>query len=73
MANDRTAIKDFYGRILGYLTPKDGGDIQATDFYGRILGFYRKGQNNTVDFYGRIIGSGDLTSALIYQNAEAHK
>lgn len=73
MANDRTAIKDFYGKILGYITPKDGGDIQATDFYGRILGFYRKAQNKTVDFYGRIIGSGDLTAALVYQNAEGKK
>ena len=73
MANDKTPIKDFYGRILGFLVPKDGGDVQAWDFYGRILGTYKKALNKTLDFYGRVVGTGDLTSALIYRNAEGKR
>lgn len=65
---NRTAITNFYGKILGYLETKPNGDVQATDFYGRILGFYRKSQDKTVDFYGKILSSGDITSGLIYQN-----
>lgn len=64
----RQVIKDFYGKIIGYLEDK-GDRIQATDFYGKILGWYNKKQDTTVDFYGRILGRGDLTSGLIWQEA----
>lgn len=60
-------IKDFYGKILGYIDTQSNGDKVVTDFYGKILGYYRKNQNLTTDFYGRIIGRGDVASSLIYR------
>ena len=63
-------IRDFYGRILGYIETDDStGNKTVRDFYGRILGYYKKSLNATTDFYQRIIGRGDLCSSLI-QEAE---
>ena len=47
----REPIKDFYGRVLGWL--EDQGDrIIATDFYGQRVGVYDKARDFTSDFYG---------------------
>jgi hypothetical protein len=70
MAKVRDKITDFYGKIIGYIeTDTVTNDKTATNFYGKILGYYRANQNATTNFYGKIIGKGDLTSALIYQEA----
>ena len=65
MKNTST-LRDFYGRILGYIEAKPNGDKVARDFYKRILGYYRKATDSTTDFYGRVLGRGDLTSGLVY-------
>jgi len=57
-------IKDFYGRILGWLDD-DGKRITAKSFSYVILGYYYKDRNVTTDFYGRVICSGDATVGLI--------
>lgn len=57
-------MKDFYGRIMGWLDDQ-GDKIVATDFYGRRLGYYDKNRNETRDFYGVYVCSGDATSGLI--------
>ena len=65
----REPIKDFYGRVLGWLD--DQGDrIIATDFYGRRVGVYDKARNFTSDFYGVRVCSGDGTVGLIMKAAE---
>ena len=61
----RVAIKDFYGRILGWIITSPNGDKRITDFSGRILGFYRANYDHTTDFYGRIIGNGDQLTSLL--------
>lgn len=63
----RNTIKDFYGRIIGYLDSQPNGDIVAKDVSGRILGRYDSKSKVTKDFYGRIVARGDTTSALIWQ------
>ncbi len=61
------------GMIIGILTTKPNGDVEARDFNSRmILGFYRKSRNVTTDFYGRTIATGNCVSALIY-NERAKK
>lgn len=66
-----TPIKDFYGKILGYIEEDDvSGDKVAYDFYRKILGRYIKRENNTRDFYGRIVSRGDTTQALVFNNAK---
>ena len=62
----REEVKDFYGRILGYLED-DGDVIVARDFYLRILGRYDKHTDITSDFYGRMICRGNGLSGLIMQ------
>lgn len=65
----REPIKDFYGRVLGWL--EDQGDrIIATDFYGRCVGVYDKARDFTSDFYGVRVCDGDGTVGLIMKAAE---
>lgn len=64
----RTPIKDFYGRVLGYVEDKSNGDRVAYDFYGRVLGTFIKKRNVTTDFYGRVLGQGDFVVSLIRES-----
>ena len=65
----REPIKDFYGRVLGWL--EDQGDrIIATDFYGRRVGVYDKARDFTSDFYGVRDCDGDGTVGLIMKAVE---
>lgn len=61
----KEAVRDFYGRILGYVDTDAQGNKTATDFYGRVLGFYKKNTNVTTDFYGRVLTNGDTVIGLI--------
>lgn len=63
---NRETIKDFYGKIIGYIDTADNGNKTVRDFYGRVLGYYDKGANVTKDFYHRIIGRGDMAASLLY-------
>lgn len=64
-------IRDFYGRVLGYIEEDEQGNSTAYDFYRRILGRYSKLLNSTQDFYGRVIARGNITSALVYGQGKA--
>ncbi len=57
-------IKDFYGKIIGYIETKPNGDKVVTDFYRKILGYYFKSRNVTTDFYRRVIAQGDCCGML---------
>lgn len=59
-------LRDYYGRIIGYIETKPNGDKVARDFYKRIVGYYKKSIDATTDFYGRIVGRGDIVSSLIF-------
>ena len=61
----KTAIKDFTGRILGYISTDSSGNKTVTDFYGRTLGYYRASDDTTRDFYNRIVARGDQVGMLI--------
>ena len=61
-------IRDFQGRILGYIEEDSNGNRTARNFYRQNLGTYYAKENVTKDFYGRIVSSGDTTQALIYKN-----
>lgn len=63
---ERTKIKDFYGKILGYVdTDTVTGNKVAYNFYNKILGRYNKREDRTRDFYGKIVSRGDTTQALV--------
>ena len=65
---EKEYIRDFWGRILGYIETDNKGNKTVRDFWGRILGYYDKANNVTRDFYKKIIGRGDQASALIYKD-----
>lgn len=64
----KDTIRDFYGRILGYIETDDKGNKIVRDFYGVIKGYYDKANNVTRDFYKRIIARGDQASGLLYKD-----
>ena len=61
----RNAIKDFYGKTIGYIEDLPNGDQIIKDFHMRTLGKYDKAQNVTRDFYGRTIAKGNHLSMLL--------
>ena len=63
MGNE-VAIREFSGKIIGYIDTQPNGDKIVKDFYRKILGRYDKRLDVTKDFYGRIIGRGDLSAML---------
>lgn len=65
--NEKVAVRDFYGRILGWIETTATGKT-VRDFYGRILGKYDKASNTTRDFYGHIIAQGDQVALLLSMN-----
>lgn len=58
-------IKDWRGRILGYIQTKPNGDKILRDFYRKILGKYDKRTNTTRDFYNRLVAKGDNLLLLL--------
>lgn len=68
MRPDKEAIKDFYGKIIGFIETDAQGNQKAYDFYGKILGKYDKKLNKTFDFYGRILSTGNILTSLIWNS-----
>ena len=58
-------IKEFGGRIIGYIETDGRGNKTVKSYGGRILGYYDKSSNVTKEFGGRIIFLGDMASALL--------
>lgn len=65
-AISKEPIRQFSGKIIGYLETDKDGNQQARDFYGKILGTYDKKFNVTRDFYGKIVGKGNQVIGLIW-------
>ncbi len=64
MAN-RETIKDWTGKILGFVDHESNGNKTLRDFHGRILGKYNKQTDDTRDFYGRLVAKGDCLMTLL--------
>ena len=58
-------IKDWTGKILGFVETDGSGNKVLRDFYGSILGKYNKSLDITQDFYGRQVGKGDVLMTLL--------
>ena len=61
----KETLRDFHGRIIGYVETYPNGNKRLTDFHNRILGTYDKSLNVTKDFYGRIVAKGDCLTMLL--------
>lgn len=60
-----TPLKDFQGRIYGYMDVQTNGDIWAYDFRGRLVGKYIKSLDVTRNFAGQNVSTGNTLAALI--------
>ncbi|MBQ3013714.1 MAG: hypothetical protein IJD75_01070 [Clostridia bacterium] len=58
-------IKDWQGKILGFIETESNDNKVLRGFYGRILGKYDKSLDVTRDFYGRQVGKGDALMTLL--------
>lgn len=58
-------IKDWQGKILGFIETESNDNKVLRDFYGCILGKYDKSLDVTRDFYGRQVGKGDVLMTLL--------
>ena len=65
MIIDKQIIKDWRGKIIGYIETDNFGNKIVRDFYRKILGKYDKKSDMTRDFYGRMVAKGDQCSLLL--------
>lgn len=65
MIIDRQIIKDWRGKILGYIDTDRNGNKIVRNFYRKVLGKYDKRTNTTRDFYGKLVAKGDQCSLLL--------
>lgn len=63
--DNEIAVRDFYGRVIGWIETRPNGDKIVKDFYRRVLGRYEKSTDTTRDFYGRVVARGDNTGLLL--------
>lgn len=61
----KEAIRNWQGKILGWVETDSRGNKLLRDFYGNILGKYDKSSNVTRDFYGNKVGQGDILLTLL--------
>lgn len=64
----RETIRDWTGKIIGFIETDFKGNKIARDFYGKIVGKYDKQFDVTRDFYGRLVGRGDQTVGTIWKH-----
>ena len=63
---NRTTIKDFSGKIIGYIDVDDKGNKVVRKFNLMIVGRYDAKLDVTRDFQGRVIARGDVSASLLY-------
>lgn len=65
MIIDRQIVKNWQGKIIGYIETDNFGNKTVKDFYRKTLGRYDKKANVTKDFYGRVVAKGDQCGLLL--------
>lgn len=65
MMNNTQILRDFTGKIIGFIETDTKGNKTVRDFYRRIKGYYDADLDVTRDFYKRIVARGDVSSSLL--------
>lgn len=60
-------IREFSGKIIGYIETDAQGNKTVRNFYRQIVGRYDANAKVTRDFYGRIVAKGDVSTGLLYK------
>jgi hypothetical protein len=64
-AQDKIPLKNFSGKIIGYIYCSPNGDQQLTDYSGIILGKYVATRNATQNYSGIILSYGNTLTMLL--------
>ena len=64
----RMTIKDFSGKIVGYIDVDDNGNKVVRKFNLMIVGRYDARLDVTRDFQNRVIARGDVSGSLLYMD-----
>lgn len=62
----KLVIREFGGKIIGYIYVDEKGDKTVKNYSGKILGYYYADRNVTTNFSGKILAQGDISSALLF-------
>ena len=62
----KLVIREFSGKIIGYIYVDANGQKTVKEFSGKIVGYYYPDRDVTTDFYGKIVARGDVASALLF-------
>lgn len=62
----KSAIKDFAGKVIGYITEDKEGNQRCTTFSGKVLGYYDSKRDVTILYTGKIVARGNSVSSLLY-------
>lgn len=63
----KLVIREFSGKIIGYIYVDANGKKTVKEFSGKIVGYYYPDRDVTTDFYGKILARGDISSALLFK------
>lgn len=58
-------IKDWRGKVIGFVEEDHIGNKVIRDYQGRVLGKYNKSLNVTQDFHGHQVAKGDCVMMLL--------
>jgi hypothetical protein len=62
----KLVIREFSGKIIGYIYVDEIGKKTVKEFSGKIVGYYYPDRDVTTDFSGKIVARGDASSALLF-------
>lgn len=62
----KLVIREFSGKIIGYIYVDETGKKTVKEFSGKIVGYYYPDRDVTTDFSGKIVARGDASSALLF-------
>ena len=63
----KLVIREFSGKIIGYIYVDEQGKKTVKDFSGKTLGYYYPDRDVTTDYAGKVLARGDIASALLFK------
>ncbi len=61
----REAIKDWTGKVVGWIDKDDRGNKTIREYNYKIVGKYDSSTNTTRDFHGRVVAKGDHIGIML--------
>lgn len=59
-------VRDWTGRVLGFVETDKNGNQTVRNFGGKVLAYYNKNRDWTTDFAGKVLSRGNTAISYIY-------